>query len=378
MIYLDNAATTKMVPEAVQAMLPYLVENYGNPGSPYCFAERSRMAVRQARERIAEGIGALPEEIFFTSGGSESDNWALRAVAEMPEKKGRHMITTGIEHPAVLRTCAWLRRQGWEITELPVEKNGILNPDRLHEAVREDTALLSVMYANNEIGTLQPVAEIGTWARERGILFHTDAVQAYAQVPIDVERQNIDMLSGSGHKFGGPKGCGFLYIRKGVKLGALIHGGGQERARRAGTENVPGIVGMGAAAQIAFEKMEQRSEWERTLRDHLIGRVLREIPGSSLNGDAVRRLPGNANLSFEGIESEILLIRLDQEEICASAGSACSTGAAEPSHVLKAIGLTDAQAKSAVRFTFSGENTMEETDQVADALKRIVAQLRTL
>lgn len=378
MIYLDNAATTKMVPEAVQAMLPYLVENYGNPGSPYCFAERSRMAVRQARERIAEGIGALPEEIFFTSGGSESDNWALRAVAEMPEKKGRHMITTGIEHPAVLRICAWLRRQGWEITELPVEKNGILNPDRLHEAVREDTALLSVMYANNEIGTLQPVAEIGAWARERGLLFHTDAVQAYAQVPIDVERENIDMLSGSGHKFGGPKGCGFLYIRKGVKLGALIHGGGQERARRAGTENVPGIAGMGAAAQIAFEKMEQRSEWGRTLRDHLIGRVLREIPGSSLNGDAVHRLPGNVNLSFEGIESEILLIRLDQEGICASAGSACSTGAAEPSHVLKAIGLTDAQAKSAVRFTFSEENTVEETDQAADALKRIVAQLRTL
>ncbi len=288
------------------------------------------------------------------------------------------MITTGIEHPAVLRTCAWLRRQGWEITELPVEKNGILNPDRLHEAVREDTALLSVMYANNEIGTLQPVAEIGAWARERGLLFHTDAVQAYAQVPIDVERENIDMLSGSGHKFGGPKGCGFLYIRKGVKLGALIHGGGQERARRAGTENVPGIAGMGAAAQIAFEKMEQRSEWERTLRDHLIGRVLREIPGSSLNGDAVHRLPGNVNLSFEGIESEILLIRLDQEGICASAGSACSTGAAEPSHVLKAIGLTDAQAKSAVRFTFSEENTVEETDQAADALKRIVAQLRTL
>lgn len=378
MIYLDNAATTKMAPEAVQAMLPYLAENYGNPGSPYRFAERSRMAVRQARERIAEGIGALPEEIFFTSGGSESDNWALRAVAEMPEARGRHVVTTEIEHPAVLRTCAWLRRQGWEVTELPVERNGILNPDRLHEAVQEDTALISVMYANNEIGTLQPMAEIGTWARERGILFHTDAVQAYAQVPIDVERQNIDMLSGSGHKFGGPKGCGFLYIRKGVKLGALIHGGGQERARRAGTENVPGIVGMGAAAQIAFEKMEQRSEWERTLRDHLIGRVLREIPGSSLNGDAVRRLPGNANLSFEGIESEILLIRLDQEGICASAGSACSTGAAEPSHVLKAIGLTDAQAKSAVRFTFSGENTMEETDQVADALKRIVAQLRTL
>lgn len=288
------------------------------------------------------------------------------------------MVTTGIEHPAVLRTCAWMRRQGWEVTELPVEKNGILNPDRLHEAVREDTALISVMYANNEIGTLQPVAEIGAWARERGILFHTDAVQAYAQVPIDVERENIDMLSGSGHKFGGPKGCGFLYIRKGVKLGALIHGGGQERARRAGTENVPGIVGMGAAAQIAFEKMEQRSEWERTLRDHLIGRVLREISGSSLNGDAVRRLPGNVNLSFEGVESEILLIRLDQEGICASAGSACSTGAAEPSHVLKAIGLTDAQAKSAVRFTFSGENTMEETDQVADTLKRIVAQLRTL
>lgn len=378
MIYLDNAATTKMVPEAVQAMLPYLVENYGNPGSPYRFAEKSRMAVRQARERIAEVIGALPEEIFFTSGGSESDNWALRAVAEMPEKRGRHMVTTEIEHPAVLRTCEWLRRQGWEVTELPVERNGILNPDRLHEAVREDTALISVMYANNEIGTLQPVAEIGAWARERGILFHTDAVQAYAQVPINVERENVDMLSGSGHKFGGPKGCGFLYIRKGVKLGSLIHGGGQERARRAGTENVPGIVGMGEAARIAFEKMERRIEWERTLRDHLIGRVLREIPGSSLNGDAVRRLPGNANLSFEGIEAEILLIRLDQEGICASAGSACSTGAAEPSHVLKAIGLTDAQAKSAVRFTFSGENTVEETDQAADALKRIVAQLRTL
>lgn len=378
MIYLDNAATTKIAPEVIDAMLPYYTEYYGNPSSIYTFAEKGRTAIRESRDIIANSLNAKPEEIYFTAGGSESDNWAIKATAEAYAHKGRHIITSKIEHHAVLHTCEYLEKQGYEVTYVGVDENGIVNLEELQAAIREDTILISVMYANNEIGTIQPIREIGELAHKHGILFHTDAVQAYAQIPIDVEADCVDMLSASAHKFNGPKGCGFLYIRKGVKIRSLLHGGAQERARRAGTENVAGIAGIGMAAQIAFLRLAEKIEKETYLRNYLIGRIEKEIPYCRLNGDRSRRLPGNVNFSFEFIEGETLLIHLDQKGICASSGSACTSGSLDPSHVLLAIGLPHEIAHGSLRLTLSEENTREEMDYVVERLKEIVVYIRNM
>ena len=376
LIYLDNAATTKTAPEVVEAMLPYFSEAYGNPSSIYSLAGESRKAVDQARETIARALGARPEEIYFTAGGTESDNWALKAAAEFYRKKGNHIITTKIEHHAVLHSCQWLEKQGFEVTYLNVDENGVVRLEELKAAIRPTTILISVMYANNEIGTIQPIREIGEIAHEHGILFHTDAVQAFGQLPIQVDDCHIDMLSASGHKLNGPKGIGFLYIRKGVKIRSFIHGGAQERKRRAGTENVPGIVGLGKAVERAVGTMEERTETERRLRDYLIDRVLKEIPYARLNGHRSQRLPNNANFSFQFIEGESLLIMLDMEGICGSSGSACTSGSLDPSHVLLAIGLPHEIAHGSLRLTLNEEITKEELDYVVDTLKRIVEKLR--
>ena len=376
LIYLDNAATTKTAPEVVEAMLPYFSEAYGNPSSIYSLAGESRKAVDQARETIARALAARPEEIYFTAGGTESDNWALKATAEFYRKKGNHIITTKIEHHAVLHSCQWLEKQGFEVTYLNVDENGVVRLEELKAAIRPTTILISVMYANNEIGTIQPIREIGEIAHEHGILFHTDAVQAFGQLPIQVDDCHIDMLSASGHKLNGPKGIGFLYIRKGVKIRSFIHGGAQERKRRAGTENVPGIVGLGKAVERAVGTMEARTETEQRLRDYLIDRVLKEIPYARLNGHRSQRLPNNANFSFQFIEGESLLIMLDMEGICGSSGSACTSGSLDPSHVLLAIGLPHEIAHGSLRLTLNEEVTKEELDYVVDTLKRIVEKLR--
>ena len=376
MIYLDNAATTKTAPEVVEAMLPYFSELYGNPSSVYQFSQKSKEAIAASRETIAGALGAKPEEIYFTAGGTEADNWAIKAAAEAYRAKGNHIITSKIEHHAVLHTCQWLEKQGYEVTYLDVDESGIVKLDQLKKAVRPETILISIMFANNEIGTIQPVKEIGQIAREHGILFHTDAVQAFGQIPIQVDELGIDMLSSSGHKLNGPKGIGFLYIRKGVKIRSFIHGGAQERKRRAGTENVPGIVGYGAAVERAVRTMEERTAMERKLRDHLIDRVLHEVPYTRLNGHRTRRLPNNANFSFQFVEGESLLIMLDMEGICGSSGSACTSGSLDPSHVLLAIGLPHEIAHGSLRLTLSEETTKEELDYVVEAIKKIVEKLR--
>lgn len=375
-IYLDNAATTRTAPEVVEAMLPYFSELYGNPSSVYEFSQKSREAVTKAREIIAKSLGARTEEIYFTAGGSESDNWALKAAAEAYRGKGNHIITTKIEHHAILHTGQWLEKQGCEVTYLDVDENGTVKLEELKRAIRPTTILISIMFANNEIGTIQPVKEIGAIAREHGILFHTDAVQAFGQLPINVDELNIDMLSSSAHKLNGPKGIGFLYIRKGVKIRSFVHGGAQERKRRAGTENVPGIVGYGAAVERAMRTMEERTAKERVLRDHLIGRILKEVPYTRLNGHRNNRLPNNANFSFQFIEGESLLIMLDMEGICGSSGSACTSGSLDPSHVLLAIGLPHEIAHGSLRLTLSDETTEEELDYVVDSIKKIVEKLR--
>lgn len=377
MIYLDNAATTKTAPEVVEAMLPYFGEIYGNPSSVYELAQTTKSAVTAAREEIASVIGARAQDIYFTAGGTEADNWAIKAAYEAYSSKGNHIITTKIEHHAVLHTCEYLEKyHGAKVTYLDVDKNGLVRPEDLEAAITPETILISIMFANNEIGTIEPVSEIGRIAREHGILFHTDAVQAFGQVPIQVDEMNIDMLSSSAHKINGPKGIGFLYIRKGVKIRSFIHGGAQERKRRAGTENVPGIVGYGRAAKLAAETMEERTAKERELRDYLIGRILDEIPYVRLNGDRQRRLPNNVNVSFRFIEGESLLIMLDMEGICASSGSACTSGSLDPSHVLLAIGLPHEIAHGSLRMTLSAENTKEEMDTVVEKLKEIVEKLR--
>ncbi len=378
MIYLDNAATTKMAPEAMEAMLPYLTEYYGNAGSIYALGSKSKKAAIEARRTIAETLGAEPNEIYFTAGGTEADNWALKAAFEAYQEKGTHIITSKIEHHAVLNTCGYLEKRGAEVTYLDVDREGIVDLEQLKGAIRPDTILISVMYANNEIGTLQPIQEIGKIAAEHGILFHTDAVQAYGQLPIDVKENHIHMLSASGHKFNGPKGVGFLYVSGCVKAASFIHGGGQERGRRAGTENIPGIVGMAAAAGRAFRGMNERIKKESELRDYLIGRIEKEIPGCRLNGHRNLRLPNNVNISFDRVEGESLLIMLDMEGICASSGSACTTGSAAASHVLTAIGLSEEQARGALRLTLSGENTKEEIDTAVEVLLRIVEKLRKI
>ena len=377
-IYLDNAATTRVVPEVMDAMAPYFTEYYGNPSSIYSFAGRIKDDMEQARAQIAGVLGAKPEEIYFTGGGSESDNWALKATAEAYASKGKHIITSTIEHHAILHTCEWLEKHGFEITYVNVDENGTIRLDELRAAIRPDTILISVMAANNEIGTIQPLQQIGEIAKEHGILFHTDAVQAFAHIPLNVDEMHIDMLSASGHKINGPKGIGIMYIRKGVKIGSFIHGGAQERRRRAGTHNVPGIIGIAKAAQIANEKMEERMAYECKLRDHLIERVLAEIPYSRLNGDRTNRLPNNANFCFRFIEGESMLIKLDQKGICASSGSACTSGSLDPPHVLLAIGLPHEIAHGSLRLTLSQETTMEDIDYTVDELKVIIQQLRSM
>lgn len=377
-IYLDNAATTKTAPEVVEAMLPYFTESFGNPSSVYGFASKNKQAIVDQREIIANALGANAEEIYFTAGGSESDNWALKAAAEAYKEKGNHIITTKIEHHAILHTCEYLEKQGVEVTYLDVDEEGKVKLEELRAAIRPTTILISVMYANNEIGTIQPIKEIGEIAKEHGILFHTDAVQAFGQVPIDVNACHIDMLSASGHKLNGPKGIGFLYIRKGIKIRSFIHGGGQERRRRAGTENVPGIIGLGTAVSRAVGTMNERAEKETALRDYLIERVMTEIPYTKLNGHKTDRLPNNANFSFQFIEGESLLIMLDMKGICASSGSACTSGSLDPSHVLLAIGLPHEIAHGSLRLTLSDETTKEEIDFVIESLKEIVSRLRNM
>ncbi len=378
MIYLDNAATTKVSEEVFAAMKPYFCEQYANPSAIYTFAGKSMKAVDEARKDVAGLIGAQPNEIYFTAGGSESDNWAVKAAAEAYRAKGRHIITSAIEHHAVLHTCQYLEKQGYEVTYVGVDEYGVIKLDELAAAVREDTVLITVMAANNEIGTIQPLKEIGEIAKKNGILFHTDAVQAYGHIPLDVDALGIDMLSGSGHKLYGPKGIGFLYIRKGVRIGAYVHGGAQERARRAGTHNTPGIVGMGSAARLAAADLEENMKKQAALRDYLIRRVLDEIPYSRLNGHPADRLPGNASFCFRFIEGESLLILLDQKGICASSGSACTSGSLEPSHVLLAIGLPHETAHGSLRLTLSGETTKEELDITVEELKKIVGRLRSM
>lgn len=377
-IYLDNAATTKTAPEVVEAMLPYFTECYGNPSSIYSIGAGAKEAVTKVRAQIAETLGAKTNEIYFTGGGSESDNWALVATAEAYAAKGKHIITSKIEHHAIGHTCRYLEKKGYEVTYIDVDEKGILKLEDLKKAIRPDTILISVMFANNEIGTIQPVKEIGAIAKEHGVLFHTDAVQAYAHLPIDVDEMNIDMLSASGHKFNGPKGIGFLYIRTGIKIRSFIHGGQQERGRRAGTENVSGIVGMGKAVELAFADMEERTKKEKALRDYLIKKIGEEIPYCRLNGDANMRLSNNVNYSFQFIEGESLLILLDMKGICASSGSACTSGSLDPSHVLLAIGLPHEIAHGSLRLTVSQDNTMEEMDYVVEAVKEIVEKLRAM
>ncbi len=377
-VYMDHAATTRMRPEAVEAMLPYFTEEYGNASALYSLGQQAKQALEEARSVLAKTICAGSGEIYFTAGGSESDNWAIRGAAEACAGKGRHIITTKIEHHAVLHTCNDLEKQGYDVTYLDVDKDGLVSVDDVAKAIREDTVLISVMFANNEIGTIEPIRQIGRLAREKGILFHTDAVQAYGHLPIDVEEMKIDLLSASGHKFGGPKGVGFLYIRKGVKIRSLIRGGAQERNRRAGTENLPGIVGMAKAAELAVAEMEERSRREAKLRDHMIERLENEIPYVRLNGHRTQRLANNVNMSFQFVEGESMLILLDSKKICASSGSACTSGSLDPSHVLLAIGLPHEIAHGSLRLTLGEETTMEQADYTVDCVKEIVARLRAM
>lgn len=378
LIYLDNAATTKVHPEVLDAMLPYFSEDYGNPSSIYSFAGKSKQAVEESRETIAQFIGAKPNEIYFTGGGSESDNWALKATAFAKKEQGNHIITSAIEHHAVLHTCQYLEKQGFEVTYVGVDENGVIKLDELKAAIRPTTILISVMFANNEIGTIEPIKEIGEIASQNNILFHTDAVQAYGHIPIDVEELHIDMLSASGHKIYGPKGIGVMYLRNSAKLGAFVHGGAQERNRRAGTHNVPGIVGFGKATELAGDTMEERAAYEKKLRDHLIDGLLEQIPHSRLNGHRTERLPNNVNISFEYIEGESMLILLDQKGICASSGSACTSGSLDPSHVLLAIGLPHEKAHGSLRLTLSEETTQEDVDFVIEQVKANVERLRSM
>lgn len=406
LIYLDHAATTATRKEVVDEMLPYFTESYGNPSSIYSISQKNKSVITKCRENIAAGINAKPNEIYFTAGGSEADNWALKAVAEAymngrsdeqadgmvselssaeddtgastnKHKRG-HIITSKIEHHAILHTCEYLEKLGFDVTYVDVDENGIVKLDVLKNAIRPDTCLISIMSANNEIGTIEPIKEIGQIAHEHGIIFHTDAVQAYCQIPIDVEEYNIDMLSASGHKLNGPKGVGFLYIRSGVKIGSFIHGGAQERGRRAGTENVPGIVGLSKAVEIAMNTMEERTAKETEMRDHLIDRILYEVPYARLNGHRTKRLPNNVNISFQFVQGESMLIMLDMAGICASAGSACTSGSIDPSHVLLAIGLPEDIAHGSLRMTLGEENTMEEIDYVVEKIKENVGRLRSM
>ncbi|MDX9739064.1 MAG: cysteine desulfurase NifS [Candidatus Dojkabacteria bacterium] len=377
-VYLDNSATTKIHPEVVESMMPYLTQLYGNASSIYRIGRESRKAVDSARDKVAKALNATSSEIFFTSGGTEADNWAIKGVAFANEKKGKHIITTNIEHHAVLHTCQYLEKLGFEVTYLPVKENGIVDVKDLEDAIRKDTILISVMFANNEIGTIQPIKEIGEIAKEKGIYFHTDAVQAIGNIPIDVNTLNIDLLSLSGHKFNGPKGVGALYIRRGVNISSLLHGGAQERTKRAGTENVAGIVGLGKAIEIATKDIEKKSKYLTELRDMTIEGLLSTIPNTILNGDPTKRLPGNVNVCFKYIEGESILLMLDMKGIYASSGSACTSGSLDPSHVLLAIGLPHEIAHGSLRLTFSTENTKKDIEYLLDTLPPIVERLREM
>jgi len=377
-IYMDHSATTFVKPEVLEAMIPYFTEHFGNPSSLYGIAQYSRKAIDSARVQTAKALGADPEEIYFTSGGSESDNWAIKGVALANRKRGNHIITTRIEHHAVLHTCQFLEKEGFEITYLPVDQYGLVNPVDLEKAITDTTILISVMYANNEIGTIEPVAELGAIARKHKVYFHTDAVQAVGNIPIDVKTQNTDLLSLSAHKFYGPKGVGALYIRKGVRIENLIHGGSQEHKRRAGTENIAGIVGLGKAIELATTDIPGHNATIKAMRDRLIKGVLEKIPNSRLNGHPEKRLPGNFNVSFEFIEGESMLLWLDDEGICASTGSACTSGSLEPSHVLLATGLPVEISHGSLRLTLGDANTEGDVDFVLEVLPKVVQKLRDM
>ncbi|QAT62055.1 cysteine desulfurase NifS [Acidilutibacter cellobiosedens] len=377
-IYMDNAATTPIKREVLEAMMPYFTDKYGNPSSIYSIGGQSRNAIERAREKVSKVFNAKPQEIFFTSCGSESDNWAIKGIAYANRKRGNHIITSKIEHHAVLHTCQYLEKQGFRVTYLDVDEYGFINLDQLKESIRDDTILISIMFANNEIGTIQPIAEIGKIAKEKGIYFHTDAVQAIGNVKIDVNELNIDLLSLSAHKFYGPKGIGALYIRQGVKIDPLISGGAQERNRRAGTENVPYIVGLGKAIELAYENIDEHNEKLTKLRKRLIKGIFDNIDYVRLNGDEEKRLPGNANFCFRFIEGESILLSLDMEGIAGSSGSACTSGSLDPSHVLLAIGLPHEIAHGSLRLTLGDFNTEEDVDYVVEKLTEIVARLRAM
>lgn len=380
LIYMDNAATTSTAPEVVSAMLPFFTEYYGNPSSVYNFAQKSKMAIEDAREIIADSIGAAKSnEIYFTGGGSESDNWALKSAAFGLRDKGNHIITTKIEHHAILNTCAYLEKNGFEITYLDVDSEGFVSLEDVENAITDKTILISVMFANNEIGTIEPVREIGKIAHKHGILFHTDAVQAMCHVPINVTEMNIDLLSASAHKFHGPKGVGFMYMKNTAKLEPFIHGGAQERARRAGTSNVPGIVGMGQAVRLALDTLDKDTQTIINIRNYIVGRILGEIPDVTFDGPKIcnlYRLPSNMHFCFKDVSGDSLLIMLDMQGICASSGSACAAGSIDPSHVLLAIGRSSDEAKGALRLSIDKDLTKEDADYVIDALKAAVVRLR--
>lgn len=377
-IYLDHAATTPVRQEVIDAMMPYFTQNFGNPSSVYQMAQINKKAVDEARETIARYIGSTTNEVFFTSGGSEADNWAIKGIAEAYKQKGNHIITTKIEHHAVLHTCEYLEKNGYEVTYLDVDADGMIALDALEAAIKDTTILISVMYANNEIGTIQPIKEIGAIAKAHGVLFHTDAVQAVGHVPIDVKEQNIDLLSLSAHKINGPKGVGALYIRRGLKITNLIHGGAQERGRRAGTENVAGIVGLAKAIELAHEQMDEKIMHLEALRERLIEGVLGAIPYAKLNGHRTKRLPNNVNIGFEFVEGESLLLLLDMHGVAASSGSACTSGSLDPSHVLLATGIPHEKAHGSIRFTMGESTTTEEIDFVIEKLPAIVQRMRDM
>ncbi|QNU65539.1 cysteine desulfurase NifS [Ruminiclostridium herbifermentans] len=377
-IYLDHAATTYVKPEVFDAMKPYFCEYFGNASSIYSIGRESKKAVEEAREKVAKAIGAQPREIYFTGSGSEADNWALKGIAAAYKKKGNHIITSVIEHPAILNTCKYLEGEGFEITYLPVDEDGLVSLEDVRNSIKDSTILISIMFANNEIGTIQPIQEIGAIAREKGVLFHTDAVQAVGNIPIDVEKLNVDLLSLSGHKFYGPKGIGALYIKKGVKIASLIHGGQQERGKRASTENIPNIVGLGKAIELATENMEKYNKKLIDLREKTIEGLMAKVPYIKLNGHRTQRLPGNVNFSFQFIEGESLLLMLDMKGICGSSGSACSSGSLDPSHVLLAIGLSHEIAHGSLRLSFGDENTEEDVEFILEEIPKIVSRLRDM
>ena len=378
MIYMDNAATTRLDAGVFETMRPYMMEQFANAAGTYSFVQKSIEAIEKARAQAAHVIGAKASEIYFTSGGTESDNWALKGVAKAYEKKGRHLIISAIEHHAILHSAKALERDGWEVTILPVDADGRVSPEAVEAAIRPDTVLVSIMAANNEIGTIEPLEEIGVIAKKHGVLFHTDAVQAFGHIPLDVDKMHIDLLSASAHKFHGPKGVGLLYVRKTVKLLPFMDGGAQEKRKRAGTSNVPGIVGLGTAAELAEKHMAENMASVSAVRDHLIERIEKEIPYVKVNGHRTERLPGNVNVCFRYIEGEGMLMLLDAKGICASSGSACTSGSLDPSHVLLAIGLPHEIAHGSLRLSLSEETTMEEADQVVDALKEIIPTLRAM